>query len=94
MLKRIGAQSARELGVEPPEGGTFLFLDLKETLGERDLLSFLERCADRGLLLAPGASFGDYPSWARFCFTCVPPEQTLRGVQLLGRLMDDFRGEQ
>ena len=88
--REIGARCAAALGVEPPEGGTFLFLDLKKTLGDRDLLTFLGRCADRGLLLAPGPSFGDYPTWARFCFTCVPPEQTLRGVELLLGLMDDF----
>ena len=89
--REIGARCAEALGVDAPEGGTFLFLDLEDTLGERDLLSFLERCADRGLLLAPGPSFGSYPTWARFCFTCVPPEQTLRGVGLLRELMDDFR---
>lgn len=91
--REVGAQCAARLGVEAPEGGTFLFLDLRDTLGERELLSFLERCADRGLLLAPGPSFGDYPTWARFCFTCVPPEQTLRGVQLLQDLMDNFCNE-
>lgn len=88
--REIGARCAAALGVEPPEGGTFLFLDLKQSLGGRDLLSFLGLCADRGLLLAPGPSFGDYPTWARFCFTCVPPEQTLRGVELLLGLMNDF----
>lgn len=91
--REIGARCAAALGVGPPEGGTFLFLDLHETLGEQTLLAFLELCADRGLLLAPGPSFGDYSTWARFCFTCVPPEQTMRGVALLRNLMDDFRNE-
>ena len=47
------------------------------------LLGVLEDCADRGLLLAPGPSFGPYPHMARFCFTCLEPQDTLAGARLL-----------
>ena len=57
-----------------PEGSTYLFLDLSRfrRAGEPDSLGVLERIADAGVLLAPGAAFGhDYASWARLCFTSV-----------------------
>jgi aspartate/methionine/tyrosine aminotransferase len=57
-----------------PEGSTYLFLDLSRyrRAGEEDALPTLERIADAGVLLAPGAAFGhDYPGWARLCFTSV-----------------------
>ncbi|HKE15032.1 MAG TPA: pyridoxal phosphate-dependent aminotransferase [Kofleriaceae bacterium] len=57
-----------------PEGSTYLFLDLSRfrRAGEADALGALERIADAGVLLAPGAAFGhDYGDWARLCFTSV-----------------------
>lgn len=94
--RSVGEESAEILGVRPPEGGTFLFLDLGASI-ERNaadphatpgLLGVLEACADRGLLLAPGPSFGPYPEMARFCFTCLEPKQTLAGARLLCEILD------
>lgn len=87
---QIGRATAARLGVEPPEGSTFLFLDLTEALDPesgRDLMAFLTDCVDRGILLAPGPSFGPYPHHARLCYTAVPPETTMRGVETLARLL-------
>lgn len=78
-----GAEAARRLGVPAPEGGTFLFLDVADALDARGLGGLLEDCADEGLFLAPGPSFGPYPSHVRICFTAVPPEAALRGVDIL-----------
>ncbi len=83
----VGREAAARLGQPAPQGSTFLFLDVGDQLDGRGLLPFLERCADRGLLLAPGPSFGPYPKHVRLCFTAVPPEATLRGVDLLVRLL-------
>ncbi|NJM06545.1 pyridoxal phosphate-dependent aminotransferase [Candidatus Gracilibacteria bacterium] len=83
----LGAQTAARLGLEPPEGGTFLFFDVAHRLDQRGLQGFLEDCVDHGLLLAPGSSFGPYPTHVRLCFTAVPPERTLRGVEILARLL-------
>jgi N-succinyldiaminopimelate aminotransferase len=55
-----------------PEGSTYVFLDLSRhrRAGEEDATGVLERIADAGVLLAPGAAFGhDYRDWARLCFT-------------------------
>ncbi len=83
-----GDRAADTLGVPRPEGGTFLFVDVAEQLDERGLLGFLERCVDRGLLLAPGPSFGrHWQTHVRLCFTCEPPEKTRRGVAILAELM-------
>jgi N-succinyldiaminopimelate aminotransferase len=86
----IGTAAAARLGVEPPEGSTFLFLDLTEVLdphGGRDLMAFLTECVDLGILLAPGPSFGPYPNHARLCYTAAPPEVTMRGVEALAGLL-------
>ena len=86
----VGAAAAARLGVEPPEGSTFLFLDLAEFFEGtgRDLMGFLSECVDHGILLAPGPSFGPYPRHVRLCYTAVVPEVTLRGVEALARLLE------
>ena len=83
----IGRWSARRLDVEAPGGSTFLFLDVAEHLDETGLLGFLERGVDHGLLLAPGPSFGPYPTSVRLCFTAAPPETTRRGVEVLAAIL-------
>ena len=83
-----GERAAAALGVPSPPGGTFLFIDVAEHLDERGLLGFLERCVDRGLVLAPGPSFGQHwQTHLRLCFTCEHPEKTRRGVAILAELM-------
>lgn len=88
---RTGRAAAARLGVDPPEGSTFLFLDVADSLdpdADSGLDTFLERCADRGLLVAPGPSFGPYPTHVRLCFTAAPPEVVERGVDVLAELLD------
>ncbi|NIM00017.1 MAG: pyridoxal phosphate-dependent aminotransferase, partial [Acidobacteria bacterium] len=70
-----------------PEGSTFLFVDASERLDERGLIGFLEDCADEGLFLAPGPSFGDYPAHVRICFTCAEPDIVTAGVDVLARML-------
>ncbi len=80
-----GREAAAMLGVPAPEGSTFLFVDVEPRLDERGLVGFLEDCAEHGLLLAPGPSFGAYPHHVRLCFTSAAPELVLRGVEKLAR---------
>jgi len=78
-------RTADAFGVAPPEGGTFLFVDLRPFLrpGE-DGMGWLERCVDAGVLLTPGSASGsDYGSWARVCFTSVGPDDL---AEALGRI--------
>jgi aspartate/methionine/tyrosine aminotransferase len=83
-----GARVAARLGVESPAGSTFLFLDVADRLDARGLDGFLEDCADRGLFLAPGPSFGPYPTHVRLCFTASPPDVVERGVEVLAGLLE------
>ncbi len=83
----IGRAAAARRGVPAPQGSTFLWLDVAEHLDERGLPGFLERAGERGLLLAPGTSFGPYPTHARLCFTAALPEVTARGVEALAELL-------
>ena len=80
-----GAEAARRLDVPSPEGGTFLFLDVADALDARGLGGLLEDCAEDGLFLAPGPSFGPYPTHVRLCYTAVPREAALRGVDILAK---------
>jgi len=82
-----GTRVAARLGVDPPAGSTFLFLDVAERLDARGLDGFLEDCADQGLFLAPGPSFGPYPTHVRLCFTASPPDVVERGVEVLAGLL-------
>ena len=82
-----GRKAAERLGMDLPEGSTFLFLDVADRLGSDGLGGLLERCVDRGLLLAPGLSFGPYPHHVRLCYTAVEPERALRGVEILTDLL-------
>jgi len=81
--RALGDDAAERIGVAKPQGGTFLFVDVAEQLDERGLIGFLEDCADDGLFLAPGPSFGPYPTHVRICFTCAPPEIVREGARRL-----------
>lgn len=83
--RATGREAARRLGIPAPEGGTFLFLDVAGALDARGLMGLLEDVAGEGLFLAPGPSFGPYPTHVRLCYTAVPPDAALRGVDILAR---------
>jgi aspartate/methionine/tyrosine aminotransferase len=85
--RETGRRAAARLGLPAPLGSTFLFFDVAPFLDESGLGGFLERCVDRGLFLAPGASFGPYPTHVRLCYTAAPPEVVARGVEALAPLM-------
>lgn len=73
-----------------PEGSTYLFLDLSRFRrpGEPDALGVLERIADAGVLLAPGAAFGhDYGDWARLCFTPVERHSLDEALDRIARVL-------
>ncbi|MFW6052054.1 MAG: pyridoxal phosphate-dependent aminotransferase [Myxococcota bacterium] len=77
LYAQAGRAAAEALGVEPPQGGTFLFFDASPHLhpADVDCLPFLARCLEAGVRLTPGASCGEaYGRWARLCFTAVPPD--------------------
>jgi N-succinyldiaminopimelate aminotransferase len=85
--RATGERAAARLGLPAPEGSTFLFFDVAPMLDETGLGGFLERCVDRGLFLAPGPSFGPYPTHVRLCFTAAPPDVIDRGVEALAPLL-------
>lgn len=85
--REVGEAVAKMLGCAPPEGSTFLFVDVAEALDERGLQGLLADCAREGLIISPGTSFGPYPTHVRLCFTAAPPEVTLEGAAILARRM-------
>jgi len=86
--RQAGYSAADTLGLERPQGGTFLFIDVSAVLDERGLQGFMIDCIDRGLILAPGDSCGsDYGSFVRLCFTSAAPDVVARGVDVLAGLL-------
>ena len=85
--QELGDFAADRLGVARPEGSTFLFLDVKDHLDERGVDGLLSDCVERGLLLAPGTSFGPYPTHVRLCFTSAEPHRVRGGVEVLASLL-------
>lgn len=85
-----GRAAAERLGVPAPQGSTFLFFDVATHLDERGLGPLLEACVERGLLIAPGPSFGPFPTHVRLCYTAVEPARALRGVEVLAQVLAQF----
>jgi N-succinyldiaminopimelate aminotransferase len=83
----MGRYAAERLGVDPPAGSTFLFVDVSRYLDQRGLQGFLLDCGEHGVFVAPGPSFGPYPTHVRVCFTAAPPEVTRRGIDVLAKLL-------
>ena len=80
-----GEWAAARLGVPQPEGSTFLFVDVADSLDDRGLGGLLEDCVSEGLLVAPGPSFGPFPTHVRVCYTATEPARTRRGIEILAR---------
>jgi aspartate/methionine/tyrosine aminotransferase len=75
-----------------PRGGSYVFIDFATVLRGRPLQTLLERAVDRGVFLAPGQGCGEaYATWARLCFTAVPPERLREGVARLMQAVDDLQ---
>jgi N-succinyldiaminopimelate aminotransferase len=82
-----GAAVAGALGLPAPEGGTFLFLEVRERLDERGLDGYLADCFDHGVLVAPGRSCGEaYGEWVRLSFTAAPPTAVREAAAILAAL--------
>jgi aspartate aminotransferase len=80
----VGREVASSLGLPAPEGGTFLFLDVRKRLDGRGLHGFLEDAFERGVLIAPGHACGEaYADWVRLSFTAAPPEAVLEAASRL-----------
>jgi N-succinyldiaminopimelate aminotransferase len=87
--REVGDLTAAELGVAPPEGSTFLFVDAAPRLDERGIWGFLEDCLEDGVALAPGPSCGaEYGSFVRLCYTAAPPDDVARAVRALARRLN------
>jgi N-succinyldiaminopimelate aminotransferase len=91
--RRVGEATARRLGLSPPEGSTFHFIDVSSRLDERGVWGFLADCVEQGVALAPGPSCGEgYESWVRLCYTAAPPDAVEDAVErlavLLGRSLE------
>jgi N-succinyldiaminopimelate aminotransferase len=91
--RRAGQAAARALEIPEPDGGTFLFFDLARYLRPGEALpQLLERLLDAGVMLTPGTACGTaYETWARLCFTSVPPGELQDAlVRLRGVLFGDL----
>ena len=79
----LGREAAGMLGVPAPAGSTFLFPEVSSALDGRGLPGLLSDLAERGVLVAPGPTFGPFPNHLRLCFTSAEPAAVRRGVEIL-----------
>ncbi len=87
----LGRWAADRLGVAAPAGSTFLFIDVADCLDERGLGGFLGDLYQAGVMVAPGPSFGPFPTHIRVCFTCAEPAEVRRGITILAEAMAERR---
>lgn len=85
--RELGTEAADKLGVAAPQGSQFLWLDVADRLGDGGLLGFLEGCIQEGLLVAPGPSFGPYPTHVRVCYTSAEPHVVREGIERLAAFL-------
>jgi aspartate/methionine/tyrosine aminotransferase len=86
LYRGVAVETAAPLGLPPPQGSTFHFIDVSRHLDERGIAGFLEDCLDDGVALAPGSSCGEaYGEWLRPCSTAAPPEQVTTAVNKLAK---------
>ena len=83
----VGRRAAARLKVPAPQGSTFLFLDIRDSLDSTGVDGFLRRAVQRGVLVAPGTAFGPYPTYIRVCFTSIEPTRVLEGIEILAELL-------
>ncbi len=83
----IGREAAARLGIPAPQGSTFLWIDVADRIDERGLTGVLDDLGDQGVLVAPGPSFGPYPTHLRVCFTAVDPHRTREGFDRLAKVL-------
>jgi aspartate/methionine/tyrosine aminotransferase len=67
-----------------PDGATYLLLDLRRYVGEQGIWPLVERLLDAGVSVSPGEQFGrGFECHARLCFTAVPRDRLVVGIERL-----------
>jgi aspartate aminotransferase/N-succinyldiaminopimelate aminotransferase len=67
------------------EGGLYTFLDLSDCSDDTD--TFVNRCVDSGVTLAPGIAFGrHHAGYVRLCFTAVGPQRLGRALDTINEI--------
>lgn len=88
MLDAIGHYLPRDVTLDPPQGGLFVWLGLPEGCVSSALLSI---AAEEGVTFAPGSRFFPDPHdgepFLRLNFATQTPDDIERGIQRLGRAM-------
>jgi aspartate/methionine/tyrosine aminotransferase len=80
--RSAGISAAAALGIDAPQGGSFIFLPI----GARNVDDFLAACLAEGVALAPGSASGEaYTDWVRLCFTTLPPERVAEAVRRVAK---------
>lgn len=79
--------------VAPAEAGAFVLLDLRPygIAGKSETDKFLSALLDRHVSLCPGFVVGrHYESFARLCFTAIPPEQLKEGITRINEVLTNW----
>lgn len=92
MLLAIRRHMPRDVQLNPPQGGLFIWLRLPDGLSSDALLPF---AWEEGVTFAPGRSFfptaSDGMYMLRLNFACQPPDLIDEGIRRLGRAVLKYR---
>jgi aspartate/methionine/tyrosine aminotransferase len=84
---RDAASAALPIPHPLPDAATYLFVDLSRYCGD-DLWPLVEKLLDAGVSISPGEQFGrGFERHARLCFTAVPKERMLVGIERIAQLL-------
>jgi N-succinyldiaminopimelate aminotransferase len=79
----------------PAAGGGYVFIDVRQELGDLTMIDYLRGLLHEGVCISPGDVFGaDYGGWARVCYTAVPLDQLHTGIARLNRSLERLRAGQ
>jgi GntR family transcriptional regulator/MocR family aminotransferase len=88
MLSAIERYLPKEIDLDPPQGGLFIWLQLPEHLSSETLLPL---AWEEGMDFSPGGGFFsdglEGRNWLRLNFVAQAPDQIEEGIQRLGRAM-------
>jgi aspartate/methionine/tyrosine aminotransferase len=74
-----------------PEGGFYIFANVKEYLDDGGIWKFIDRLMDAGVSVSPGASSGkDYTDWIRICFVAAPPDRLREAMRRINAAIKDI----
>jgi DNA-binding transcriptional MocR family regulator len=94
LMEALDRELSGQVSYNRPDGGFFLWLELKETAGPIDCFEMIGTLAETvGVLLIPGSGFSltsSLRNCLRVSYSMQTPENLTEGVRRLGRMLVEY----